>query len=232
MMLQLIDKQSRFFFYILLFIFLTTINHKSQIFEKNSFMNINHIVVNGLAHDKNIEIYNDLKTLLYKNILLVKKDTFFETFKDNNLIESYVVKKKYPNSIYVDIQKTESLALTILNNKKFFIGSNGKLIKYEENILSVQKLPFVFGKFSNLDFVKFKKNIDASNFNYKDIDSISYFINKRWDIKTKNGILIKLPGFNVTNSLNLANKIMKDKQFNKKKVIDLRISKQIILSNE
>ena len=35
--------------------------------------------------------------------------------------------------------------------------------------------------------------IDATKLVYKDIDSIYYFDSKRWDIKMKDGILIKLP---------------------------------------
>jgi cell division protein FtsQ len=224
-----IDKQSKLFFYILLFILLTTISDKSQVFKRGSLIGVKNIIVNGLTNEKNIEISSELKIFLFKNIFFIKKDSFLEIFKKNNLIESFVVKKNYPDSIYIDIKKTDFLALTSLDNKKFFIGSNGRLIKYEKNINSKIELPFVFGRPDNSEFINFKKYVDKSKFSYKDIESIFYFINKRWDIKTKNGILIKLPEINIMNSLNLANKIMKNKEFIDKKIIDLRISKQAII---
>ena len=123
------------------------------------------------------------------------------------------------------------MAIISLNYNLFFIGSNGKLIEYDESIALKKKLPFVFGKPNNLDFIKFKKNIDKSIFNYNNIESIYYFINKRWDVKTKQGILIRLPKNNITKKLNLANNIMNSKKFTKNKIIDLRILKRIIVSD-
>ena len=227
-----IDKKKRIIFYILLFILLSTISQKSKILKKNSLLKIKYITVYGLTHEKNIEIYNELKIILSKNILLVDKDIFKKVLIKNNLVESFIVKKKYPDSISIDIKKADLLAVISLNYNLFFIGSNGKLIDYDENTARKKKLPFVFGKPNNLDFIKFKKNIDKSIFNYNDVESIYYFINKRWDIKTKQGVLIRLPKINIIKKLNLANKIMNSKKFTKNKTIDLRIIKRIIVSDE
>ena len=231
-MLQSIDKKKRIIFYILLFILLSTISQKSKILKKNSLLKIKHITVYGLTHEKNIEIYNELKIILSKNILFIDKDIFKKVLIKNNLVESFIVKKKYPDSISIDIKKADLLAVISLNYNLFFIGSNGKLIDYDENTARKKKLPFVFGKPNNLDFIKFKKNIDKSIFNYNDVESIYYFINKRWDIKTKQGVLIRLPKINIIKKLNLANKIMNSKKFTKNKTIDLRIIKRIIVSDE
>ena len=210
---------------------MSTINQKSEILKKNTLLKIKHITVYGLEHEKNIEIYNELKIILSKNILLVDKDIFKKVFIKNNLVESFIVKKKYPDSISIDIKEADLLAIISLNYNLFFIGSNGKLIEYDESIALKKKLPFVFGKPNNLDFIKFKKNIDKSIFNYNNIESIYYFINKRWDVKTKQGILIRLPKNNITKKLNLANNIMNSKKFTKNKIIDLRILKRIIVSD-
>ena len=226
-----IDKKKRIIFYILLFIILSSINQKSEILKKNTLLKIKHSTVYGLEHEKNIEIYNELKIILSKNILLVDKDIFKKVFIKNNLVESFIVKKKYPDSISIDIKEADLLAIISLNYNLFFIGSNGKLIEYDESIALKKKLPFVFGKPNNLDFIKFKKNIDKSIFNYNNIESIYYFINKRWDVKTKQGILIRLPKNNITKKLNLANNIMNSKKFTKNKIIDLRILKRIIVSD-
>ena len=47
-----------------------------------------------------------------------------------------------------------------------------------------------------------------------------------------NDILIKLPEKNFFNALNFANKIIYNNKFNSNKVIDLRISNYMIISNE
>ena len=54
---------------------------------------------------------------------------------------------------------------------------------------------------------------------------------KRWDIQTIDNVVIKLPGKNTSLALERAKKIIESKQFNNN-IIDLRITKQIILTNE
>ena len=112
------------------------------------------------------------------------------------------------------------------------VGSNGKLIDYGSINNHKKKLPFIFGKVDYSDFIYFKKIVDKSEFNYENITSLYHFPNNRWDIKTKNDILIKLPEKNFFNALNFANKIIYNNKFNSNKVIDLRISNHMIISNE
>ena len=76
----------------------------------------------------------------------------------------------------------------------------------------------VFGNFNNNEFLKLKKIIDISKLPYLDIDSIYYFNSKRWDIKMKNGILIKLPNEKILIALKFAVDLMSDdKNLNKLK---------------
>ena len=95
-----------------------------------------------------------------------------------------------------------------------------------------QKLPFVFGKVSNDYFINLKKIIDKSKFEYKEIKTFYFYPSNRVDIKTKDGILIKLPLINLSEALRVANLIKKDDKFKNNKIIDLRIANHIITSNE
>ena len=93
-------------------------------------------------------------------------------------------------------------------------------------------MPFVYSKSNYTDFIKLKKIIDKSEFQFDLIESFYYFPSNRWDIKTKDGFLIKLPEENITKSLKFAKLIIKNKKIKDKKIIDLRISNNIILSDE
>ena len=97
---------------------------------------------------------------------------------------------------------------------------------------SYNELPFVYSKSNYIDFIKLKKIIDKSEFQFKEIESFYYFPSNRWDIKTKDGFLIKLPEKNIEDSLKFAALIKINKKFKDKKTIDLRISNNIVLSNE
>ena len=110
-----------------------------------------------------------------------------------------------------------------------FVGSNGKLIINK----AVNKvLPLLLGEFNSDKFIEFKKIIDISKFNFTELKSIIFYPSKRWDILTIDDILIKLPEKNLLESLEIANKIINDSRFKENKVIDLRITRNIIIKNE
>ena len=91
-------------------------------------------------------------------------------------------------------------------------------------------MPFIFGDIEISEFLKLKKVIDNSNFNYNDIKNLYYFKSKRWDIETKNGLLIKLPHENLVKSFKLLLNIFYEKDFKNIKNIDLRQNNQVILN--
>jgi len=229
---QEIDKKNKIYFYIFLFILLTSINNNSFLKKINSLLKINNIEVKGLSERENNQLSNKFRLLLFKNILLVNNESFKEILDKNNLIQSFNVKKNYPNSILINIKKTNFLALTNFNNEKYIIASNGRLIKYKNIKETSKELPYVFGKMDYSNFIIFKKIIDKSKFDYKDINSLYYFPNKRWNIKTNNNVIIKLSDTNILESLNIAKNIISNKNFINKDIIDLRISNFIITSNE
>ena len=124
------------------------------------------------------------------------------------------------------------MAITSQNNKKYYIGSNGKLIAIDEINNFNKKLPFVFSKSNYINFINLKKIIDKSKFNFEEIESFYYFPSNRWDLKTIDGLLIKLPERNILDSLQYAYLIKMNEQLKDNKVIDLRISNNIITSHE
>ena len=145
-----------------------------------------------------------------------------------NLIENYNIKKNYPKTINIQIKPTKFIA-RVKNNKEFLIGSNGKLIS---NISVDTTLPILFGKFDSNELLELKKNIDNSKFEFTEFKSIFFFQSMRWDLQTYDDVLIKLPQQNLPNALKTAFQIIKDKQLTKLQVIDLRISNQVIITNE
>ena len=227
---QPIDKKSKLYIYLFLFLFLTTFNNLSLINREYLKLKVNQIKVSGLNSENNLKISEEFNKLLHqKNIFFINKDYFVNILEKNNLIHSFKVKKIYPNSIEVQVKKTELLAITNYNEKKFFIGSNGKLINFES---SNKNLPYVFGKIKIENFTNLKKIITESKFNFEEISELYFFPSGRWDIKSKKGILIKLPETNLLKALNLAHQITTNEIFKNDKIIDLRIYNYVISTNE
>ena len=227
---QLIDKKKKLFIYLFLMIFLTTINNLSLSNSGYLKLKINQIKVYGLNDESNFHLSEEFNRLIsQKNLFFINKDYFVNVLEKNNLVHSFKVRKIYPNSIEVQIQKTKFLAVTNYNEKKFFIGSNGKLINFQS---SDKNLPYVFGKIKIEEFIKFKKIVVNSKFNFEKISELYFFPSGRWDIKTNKGILIKLPQKNLLKLLNLSHDLITNEIFKNNKVIDLRIYNSVISTNE
>ncbi len=230
MMLQQIDRKKKLFIYLFFLFLLTTINNLSLNNFEYLKLKIKQIKVFGLSSENNIKISEEFNTLVgKKNLFFVNKKYFQSILEKNNLIHSFEVRKIYPNSVEIQIYKTKFLAVTNHNDKKFFIGSNGKLINPEPYNVN---LPYVFGKINVEDFIAFTKIINKSKFDFEEISELYFFPSGRWDIKTNKDTLIKFPETNLFEALNLAHQFIINENFKNDKVIDLRIYKNFISTNE
>ena len=225
MMHQQISKKIVLYFF--LFILLGTVNNFK--FSKLFKFRINEIKVYGLNNTQNLKISNQLDFLKFHNLLFLDKIIIDEIIKSNNFVEKYFVFKRYPQTLEIKILKAKNIANVVKNKNFFFIGSNGKLI---ESNKTDKDIPFVFGNFDIKNFLAFKKEIEISKLEYSQIEKIFYFNSNRWDVKMKNGILIKLPNLKTIQALNLASKFISKKKFSKISTIDLRIENQVIINNE
>ena len=229
MMHQLTDRKKNYLLYFFIFIFLSTINNLSLLKHAELFTNIKNIKVEGLTNDLNLKIKQNVNFLLDENIFFFNKELLINELKKLNYIHSYKVSKNYPSTVVINLKRTDLLAITVNNNNKYIIGSNGKLINYE--IFNPNyNLPNFFGKFSSEDFISFINVINQTNFNYNEITDIFFFQSGRWDIKTINDQTIKLPKENLKKAFIKATKIIKNNNLNHK-LIDLRIPNQVILIN-
>ena len=91
-------------------------------------------------------------------------------------------------------------------------------------------MPNAFGNFQLKELINFIKILNESNFDVSTITDFYYFDNKRWDIRINNNINIKFPNSNLKNKIQLAKQILNNNEI-KKKIIDLRVSNQVIIGN-
>ena len=223
---QLIDKRNNILLYLILLIILSTTSGKFPETKNSYSSKIKKINVEGLSNADNKKIFTELNNLFYKNILLVRKEEIHRVISKYNIIDEYSVKKIYPSTINISIKPTKFVA-RISNKDHLLIGANGKFI---EDKINSEVLPYIFGNFKSKDFLNFKKNIEKSEFTFTEFRTLYFFPSNRWDILTKEDILIKLPHDNFLESLNLAYKIISSDNFKNKNFIDLRINNHLIIN--
>ena len=220
---QQISKKIILYFF--LFLLLGTVSNKylsSQYFPK-----INSIIISGVDEQEKEDILKKLNFLKSNNLIFLKESMINLMVNSNEYIETFSIFKKYPSTLHIEIKKAKFLAKININGIEFLIGSNGKLIKKK---IKPENIPQIFGNLDIQEFLKFKKILDTSQFNYKDIENLFFYPSRRWDIQTYQGVYIKLPKNEVEDSLVLLNNLFKDEEFEKIKIIDLRQNKQLVIN--
>ena len=220
MMLQRIGN--KFIIYFFLIIVLGSINNHSL----TKFINtkINHIDITGFKIDETLDLRNNIFNLNLKNIFFLDKKPLVEELNKNNLIENFYVYKNYPSTLRLVIKKTKFVAKLKKQNDIFLVGTNAKLVPSNNSNI---ELPFIFGEPEIIEILNFLKIIESSIIKIDDVDSLYYFRSGRWDIKTKNNIIIKLPMNDYLEKLKYLPLITINKNFDKK-ILDYRIKNQII----
>jgi cell division protein FtsQ len=218
-------KKKSIYIYILLFILITSINNKI-FYDKEFFSKKLVFKINGLSYEDNQKLKKDLFIRNKDNIFRLDKKELLERITENNLVLNFFAKKIYPNKIEIEINKAILVGKIYKNEKLYLIGSNGKFINYDKN--KMLDLPYFYGNFEKEDFLKFFTVVDRVGLETKDISSFYFFRSGRWDIKFRNGLLLRLPNNDLMNVLTKALILKNDHNFKNSKLIDLRIKNRII----
>ncbi len=219
------SKSRKILIYFFLFLIIGTLNNKNL--NNINFLKINEIHVKGLDEKNNFQLKNDISFSGLNNLFFLNKMKISEMIDKNNLVENYSVFKKYPSTLKISVNKTDFVAKLKQNNKNYILGSNGKLIETSDSKID---LPFIFGDFRVINFLELKKALDQTNFDYYKIKKLLFFKSGRWDIETKDGLLIKLPKKDLKSSLELFLNFLNQNKGIKLNKIDLRQHNQIIIN--
>ena len=207
-----------------LLLLLTTITSQQTII-------ITKIKLKQINIENNILVAEDeLKKLLApiyeRNLIFLSYIEIERILMQNSFIESFEIKKIYPNTLKIIIFEKKPIAILVDKKKKYLLSDKIDLIDYQ--ILKINKnLPMVVGK--QKDFKILYSNLKNIDFPFDMISKYILFDSGRWDLVTKNKKIIKLPTKRYNRSLkNYVNNNNK-RSFKNYKVFDYRIKGQLIL---
>ena len=186
---------------------------------------------------KNIQIKNnsilnekDIKELLIplyeKNLIFLSYSEIEKALMQNSFIESFNIRKKYPQSLHIEIFEKQPVAILFNKKEKFYLSDKSELIKFIEDP-KFKDLPYVIGEPK-----KFKilfETLKKLNFPINSVKKYVLYESNRWDIEIKNNQIIKLPEVNYNDSLKNYLSLANKNEFKKYKVFDFRINNQLIL---
>jgi len=215
----------KIFIHLFVFFMLITITNKKLSYD---FYEVKEFNINGLNQLETEKLHDDIKILGNINIFLFDKKYISKIIYSNKTIEEFEIDKVYPSTLNIEIKKTKFLAVTKKNGIDYLVGANGNLLEIQDNGL---ELPFIFGNIDVNNFLYFKKIIDISNFEFNKIKNLYYFKSNRWDIVTKDGLILKMPINLTIKKLNLIFEIIQKNNFGDAKFIDFRQNNMMVIND-
>ena len=211
---------------ILLFILLTTYTPKLNLVI-NSKLNIQKIEIEKNSIIKSDRIKKKLNFLLEENLFLLNLKDIEKNLNDETFIESFSIKKIYPNTLKIIIVEKIPIAILHYKKEKFYISNKGKSINFIE-IKIYKDLPTVFG--NGESFYSLYQDLQSIRFPLEKIISFYFFESGRWDLVMQDDKVIKLPVKDYLSSLRNFMLSITNSNFNKYKIFDYRIKDQLILN--
>ena len=209
----------------LLLLLLSTYNIKfNKTFSSN--LQIKKITIENNKIIKDKEIKEKLSFLYETNFFFLRTKKIEKKLKEIQFIESYQIKKIYPNNLIIKINEKKPIAIIQKSKQKNYFTARGELIDFRK-IKKFEDLPTVFG--DEKSFSTFYVNLKNINFPFKEIKTFYLFESKRWDLLTLKNQLIKLPINNYNKSLLNFISLKDQANFEKYKIFDYRIKDQLIL---
>ena len=224
-------KLYRILLLIIVLIFLSTYNPSefNLILQKNNtFLKIQKIEIVNNFLIKDSEIKEKLSKIYNKNIFLIKRKDIEDPLKEINFLKRIEVKKKYPNTIIVEIFETKPVAILFKNKVKYIMDSSSNLISFKNDI-NFNRLPRIFGEEAENNFIYFLNQLKKNNFPNKQIKNFYYFQIGRWDLQLLNNKIIKFPHNNTVDAIIKSIELLDHKDFKNYNIIDLRIYGKVVV---
>ena len=209
---------------LLLFLFSTYNIKLNKTFFSN--LQIKKITIENNKIIKDKEIKEKLSFLYETNFFFLRTKKIEKKLREIQFIESYQIKKIYPNNLIIKITEKKPIAIIQKSKQKKYFTVRGDLIDFRK-IKIFEDLPNVFG--DEKSFATFYVNLKNINFPFKEIKTFYLFESKRWDLLTLKNQLIKLPINNYNKSLLNFISLKDQTNFEKYKIFDYRIKDQLIL---
>ena len=209
---------------LILLIFLTSITVKQKIATSKFNLKVIEVENNFLLNNEDVKKL--LSPFYETNLFFLDYREIEKELKKNSFIESFKIKKKYPDALKVKIYEKKPIAILFNKKKKFYLSEKIDLIEFS-SYQRHENLPYVFG--SQKEFKIFYNNLKKINFPLNLIKKYTLFQSSRWDLETVNNNLIKLPSSNYLKSLDNYLYLINKNNFQKYKVFDYRIKNQLIL---
>jgi len=130
-------------------------SYKPQNITLSNKFNIEEIKIENNLILKDEEIKKILFFLNGTNLIFLKTFDIKKHLKANSFIESFEIKKIYPNKIIIRISEKKPIAILQSKKNKYYLSENIELINFRD-LENYKNLPTVFGNKESFNFIILK----------------------------------------------------------------------------
>ena len=199
-------------------------------FSKNYGYSFAKVNINKLINIKPEEIEKYFTKYYGNSIFLIPIKEISKNLYQNKWIKDFTIKNDYKNTININIVESIPIGIYFNGEDNLLFDKNGEIIDFVNSNYNLYFHLIVFEGNNSL----FNANIFLNSLPLlfrNEIKKAIFINNRRWDVKLRNGINIKLAENNLFDSFNNYDKFYKNvsnQELTEIEMIDLRIPKQII----
>ena len=176
---------------------------------KNGFI-INNIQILGI---KNISKENIIKIVNKEkksNILNVSLSNIYNELKNNDWVKELYIERILPNTIKIIIKEKEAVGIWQYEMSNKLITKNGEIISTANVNKFKIDLPIIHGNYANKNANSILKILETNKDLAKNVWSLNFINNRRWNLHFKQGIIVLLPHKGVLEAWNEIIKLQKN----------------------
>ena len=192
--------------------------------------NLKKIEVIGLTNLNKDEILIFFNKFIDNSIFLVPVKEISNEIKKNKWIKEVNIRNDYKNTLKVNIKEETPVGIYENNNQKILFSKNLVVLEILGENHDYKNLISFYGENSIINSKNLISKIDQDL--KQMIQSLIFVENRRWNIRLKNKITLKLPEKNLEEAIKNYKKIystLSNKDLKDIKIIDLRIPNQAII---
>mgnify|MGYP000219225277 FL=1 len=176
---------------------------------KNGFT-INNIQILGIKNIPKETIIKIVNNENKSNILNVNLLNIYNNLRNNDWVEELYIERVLPNTIKISIKEKEAIGIWQYEMSNKLITKNGEIISTANINKFKIDLPIIHGNHANKNANSILKILETNKVLTKNIWSLDYINNRRWNLHFKQGIIVLLPSEGVLRAWNEIIKLQKN----------------------
>ena len=163
----------------------------------NNGFKIKNILISGTHNLSQDYLRNIINTQNHINILNVNLHTIYNKIIQNSWVEETYVERILPDTIKIKVLEKKPIAIWQNHKGNKLITINGDVISHANVNKFKNRFPIIKGKKSKENISTILKILETDKNFVKNIWSLTFINQRRWDLHFNQGLIVRLPSQDV-----------------------------------